>query len=273
MHEKQLFILPTAYLCAEELAHYFLIPLYKKACVNWNHISSGDSTQRPPLHPKSRKILLDTLRAMHQFHRRPCRMRHRHLAPRLQRTRSLALCQILHHHRRQPGTPPVALRTVNHHPATPSLSRCWRSIAPTFCPFLRRTTPNIHPGLRPQGCQRSGQVVRMHLFIRRALVVHLPPQRRARRRADEEHARALRGVEVLVRGFQRRGLAEVDAGAGGHDGAVVEEPADGDGVVGGVEGDDDAAEGFQGREGVQGDVVGEEGADFGEGGGVEDGGL
>lgn len=113
----------------------------------------------------------------------------------------------------------------------------------------------------------------MHLFVWRTLVMHLPPQRRARRGADEEHAGALRGVEVLVRGFQRCGLAEVDAGAGGHDGAVVEELADSDGVVGGVEGDDDAAEGFQGREGVQGDMAGEEGADFGEGGGVEDGGF
>ena len=50
---------------------------------------------------------------------------------------------------------------------------------------------------------------------------------------------------MLVGDFNGGGFAEVDAGAGGaHDGNVVEEGVDFDGVVGGVEGHDDAAEGF-----------------------------
>ena len=49
---------------------------------------------------------------------------------------------------------------------------------------------------------------------------------------------------MLVRDFDGCWFTEVDAGAGGHDGDVVEEFVDGDGVGDSVEGDDDAAEGF-----------------------------
>ncbi len=51
-------------------------------------------------------------------------------------------------------------------------------------------------------------------------------------------------MQMLVRYFDGRGLAEVDARAAAHDGFAVEELADRDGGRGGVEGDNDAAEGF-----------------------------
>lgn len=50
---------------------------------------------------------------------------------------------------------------------------------------------------------------------------------------------------MLVGDFNGGGFAEVDAGAGGaHDGDVVKEGVDFDGVADSVERGDDAAEGF-----------------------------
>ena len=49
---------------------------------------------------------------------------------------------------------------------------------------------------------------------------------------------------MLIRDFDGRGLAEIDARAAAHDGFAIEKLADRDGGGGGVEGDDDAAEGF-----------------------------
>ena len=49
---------------------------------------------------------------------------------------------------------------------------------------------------------------------------------------------------MTIRGFDGGGFAKVDARAAGKNGFVVEELADEDGARGGVEGDDDAAEGF-----------------------------
>ena len=73
--------------------------------------------------------------------------------------------------------------------------------------------------------------------------------------------------------MQGRRFPEVDPGNGGEDGDAVEERAEGDGVVDGVEGEDDAPHGAQGREGVQsvGGVRDQEVAEGGEEGGVEDG--
>ncbi len=85
----------------------------------------------------------------------------------------------------------------------------------------------------------------MNLLVRRAFVPHLPAKGRARRRADEEHFLALWGVEMLVSDFDGGGFPEVDAGARGtHDGDVVEEIANPDGIVDGVEGGDDSAKRF-----------------------------
>lgn len=68
--------------------------------------------------------------------------------------------------------------------------------------------------------------------------------RRTRRWTDEKLLRRLGRMQMLVRYFDGRGLAEVDARAAAHDGFAVEELADRDGGRGGVEGDNDAAEGF-----------------------------
>ena len=65
-------------------------------------------------------------------------------------------------------------------------------------------------------------------------------------------------------------LAKVDAGARRHYRGVVEELADAYGVIDRVEGYDDAAEGFEWGEGMQGHLLGEESADLGDGGGVKD---
>ncbi len=49
---------------------------------------------------------------------------------------------------------------------------------------------------------------------------------------------------MLICYFDRGGFAKVDAGTAAHDWFAVEELPDKDGARGGVEGDDDAAEGF-----------------------------
>lgn len=75
---------------------------------------------------------------------------------------------------------------------------------------------------------------------------------------------------MLVDCFDGGGPAKVDAGAAAHDGFAVEELPDEDGGGGGVEGDDDAAEGFQRGEGVERGMRVDEGADFVEASRVED---
>jgi len=93
--------------------------------------------------------------------------------------------------------------------------------------------------------------------------------RRARRRADEEQLVALGRLQVLVDGLDGRRLAEVDAHAVAHEVFAVELVLDEDGGVGGVEGDDDAAEGAEGRPGVDGGLGVDEVADCEEAGWVE----
>ena len=121
--------------------------------------------------------------------------------------------------------------------------------------------------------ERGGQILGVNVAVRGLLVAGFPAVGRAGRGADEEEFGGVGGVQVLVFWVDGGGLAEVDAGAGAHDGDVVEELADEDCGGGGVEGGDYAAEGFQGREGVQGGGLGEEGADGVEVGGVEDAGV
>lgn len=65
-------------------------------------------------------------------------------------------------------------------------------------------------------------------------------------------------------------LAEIDADTIPEDCFAVEDLADGDGVFDGGEGDDDAAEGFEGGEGVDLGVGVDGGADALETGGLED---
>ncbi len=190
--------------------------------------------------------------------------------PAIDRTLLLTPRRILHNHGRQPGTPPVRFGLINHHGGrTPTPGP--KPLRRLFLPFLKRTLVGNGIGPLFQPCQRTCQVLRMDFFIRWPFVPHLPAERRARRGADEEHFLALRGVEMLVGDLDGGGFAEVDAGAGGaHDGDVVEEGADCDGIVGGVEGGDDAAERSQGGEGMERGMVGDEGADLEEGGWVED---
>lgn len=148
--------------------------------------------------------------------------------------------RILHNHRRQSGTPAMPLRVINPRraPTPPS---------PPIRSLLHARLINRLRSL-PQRLQRTRQIIRMHLLIGGTLRPDLPPERRARRRADEEHLLALRRLQVLVGDLDGSGFAEIDAGAGGHDGGVGEDAVDCEGVGDGVEGADDAAEGFQGGE-------------------------
>lgn len=75
---------------------------------------------------------------------------------------------------------------------------------------------------------------------------------------------------MLICDFYRSRFAKIDAGAGSHDGNIVEEIMDCNGIGGGVEGSNDSAKGFQWGEGVEGRIVGNQGADFKEGGWVKD---
>lgn len=136
---------------------------------------------------------------------------------------------------------------------------------------LPRPTPPIQPP------QRLRQILRQHHLIRRSLIPHLPPQRRTRRRTNKEHFLALRRLQesLLIKDNQRRSFPEIDLWNAAHYRCAGELGKEVDGVGGGVEGEDYAAEGAQGGEGVETvRCVGcEEGAEGGEGGGGEDGGV
>lgn len=95
---------------------------------------------------------------------------------------------------------------------------------------------------------------------------------RTGRGADEEEFLALRRLEVPHGDrFDGRGFAEVDPRAGvGEDGFAVEELADSDRVVDGVEGTYYSSKGLQRGEGVDGADGGDVVPDCGEGGRMED---
>jgi len=78
---------------------------------------------------------------------------------------------------------------------------------------------------------------------------------------------------MLVDGLDRRRLAEVDAHPVAEDGFAVEDLPDPDGRVDVVEGDDDAAEGFEWGPRVQRRGLVDQVADGEEVRGVEDGGV
>ena len=99
--------------------------------------------------------------------------------------------------------------------------------------------------------QGRGQVVSVDELVGGVLERLLPAVRRGRGRADEEQLAGVgqRQVLVLVE-VQRRVLAEVDAAALAHDGLAVPHLAHSDGGLFVEEGNDDAAEGLEGRPSV-----------------------
>ena len=135
-------------------------------------------------------------------------------------------------------------------------------------PGLGDGAVRLRPGV--EFCECLGEVLRVDERVGRVLVAHFPAHGRRRRRADEEELIALGQREVLVRGVHGRVDAEVDADAVAHERLAVERLPDGDGVLLGEEGDDQALEGFQRRPGVDFGVGVDGLAQLGEGGGVED---
>lgn len=92
----------------------------------------------------------------------------------------------------------------------------------------------------------------MDQLIRGALELDLPAVRRGGRRGDEEELAGVGEVKVLVARLDGRGLAEVDLDGDAHDLLAVEDVADARGRLVVHEGDDDAAEGLEGRPDVDG---------------------
>lgn len=113
---------------------------------------------------------------------------------------------------------------------------------------------NVHgihrPGSGLQLAESGGQILGVDFFVGRLLVAHGPAHGGRGRGADEEELVALGQVQVLFLVADFGVGAEVDSGAVAEDGLAVEDLADLDGVLDGVEGDDDAAEGFERGEDV-----------------------
>jgi len=118
--------------------------------------------------------------------------------------------------------------------------------------------------------QGVGQVLGVHLRIGRILELHLPPVRRARRRADEKELAGVGQGQAVRRGRDGRMLAKVDAAAVAHDGLAVPHAAHSDGGVLVEKRNDDAAEGFERRPGVDRGYLLDEVADLLEVVGAED---
>ena len=106
-----------------------------------------------------------------------------------------------------------------------------------------------------QSAESRCEVLRVDFLVRRLLVAHLPAMRRAGRRRDEEQLVGFGSVQVAVDGLGGGGAAEVHADAVAHDGLTVEGLLNGDGGVGGEEGDDDAAHGLDRCPRVYGDML------------------
>lgn len=214
----------------------------------------------------------------HQLHRRPRSVLE--LRPRPARRADVpgTIRHILDLDSRQRGRTPMVLRMVHDGPRAGPRPRRTRLVlllllllCSTRVPHLRVRHRGVHgPGLGLQLAQGAGQVLGVHLLVGRVLVAHLPAHGRGRRRRDEEELVALRQVQVAVGGVEVGVLAEVDADAAAEDGLAVEDLADGDGVVDAVEGDDDAAEGLERGEGVDGGVLVDGAGDVLEYGGGED---
>jgi len=100
--------------------------------------------------------------------------------------------------------------------------------------------------------QCLGQIIGMDLLVRCIFELHLPAVWWRRGWGDKEQLPGVRESQVLVFDLDGGRLAEVDLHALAHDGLAVEDLADADRGVIIVEGDDDSAEGFQGRPGVDG---------------------
>lgn len=98
--------------------------------------------------------------------------------------------------------------------------------------------------------ERHNEIFRMDVFVWGSLLSDFPPVRRAWGWRDKEQLLALREMQVLVYRFDWSFLAKVYAYSLVHNVLAVEQLADADGIIGGVKGNNDAPEGFEGRPGM-----------------------
>lgn len=172
---------------------------------------------------------------------------------------------VLDKHSRQAGAAAVLIRVVDECRAAAPRAAC------AICRRnrgLERVKRALAGGI--QLGERRSQVIGMDHFIRRILQAHLPAMRGAGGRRDEEELASVGEGEVVRLGLDRGRVAKVDADAVAHDALAVPDFADGNGRVNVVKGDDDAAEGLEGRKGVDCGGARDEVADALELLGVED---
>jgi len=97
--------------------------------------------------------------------------------------------------------------------------------------------------MKPRECR--DEIFRVDVFVWGPFLFDLPSVRRTWWRRDKEQLLALREVQVLIYRFDWSFLAKVDAHSLVHNVLTVEQLAGANGVVGGVEGDNDATERFE----------------------------
>lgn len=111
----------------------------------------------------------------------------------------------------------------------------------------------------------------MDFFVWRLFVAHLPADGRTGRWGDEEELLALWCLQMLIFLIVDLSLgAKVDADSVAQDGFAVEHLAQVDCIFDCVEADDDATEGFEWREGVDGGMLVDGCSDALETGALED---
>lgn len=109
--------------------------------------------------------------------------------------------------------------------------------------------------------QRLGKVLGVDQLIRSILEAHLPAVRWRGRRRDEEQLAGIREREVLVTSLDGCRLSEIDLDLLAHNELGVPGLSNGDSGVNVEEGDEDAAEGLERRECVDGSGLGNQVAD------------
>jgi len=95
--------------------------------------------------------------------------------------------------------------------------------------------------------KRRDKIFRVDVFVWGCFLSDLPPVWWTWRWRDKEQLLALREVQVLSYGIDWSFLAKVDAYSLVHNVLTIEQLADANGVVGGVEGDNDAPQGLEWR--------------------------
>jgi hypothetical protein len=118
--------------------------------------------------------------------------------------------------------------------------------------------------------KRRDKIFRVDVFVWGCFLPDLPSVRRAWWWRNKEQLLALRKVQVLIYRIDWSFLAKVDAYSLVHNVLTIEQLADANGVVGGVEGDNDAPQGFEWRPRVDWGRLIDKVADCEEVGRVED---